>query len=317
MTAATVHYGYGSENRRRVVLAADVLAPLKLATTARTIATMHPVFLSRVVAMSVAAGIDGVSLHIGGGFRTSEQQESMFRDRYTSHKTPPGIRWVGKYWRKRRGVAQAAPPGLSYHEPSTPSGHALAVDLCRIEDGRVRGISRGGDQDVWMGANAARFGLVQSVRSERWHVTPVEIPASRRYFNRWDAGSRAGWYDATLPAGVAEIAAAVRSVETVEHLPPFRPERRKWSVYPLAKKPVIQLGEAGDLVRYLQGVLSVVAFLNSGQVPPPGPLDGQFGPRVHRSVLGFQGREGLVADGKVGRNTWSAIDRWAAWSALG
>lgn len=160
--SGTFPYGYGGE-----WLTFDQL------DRRRTVAELHPEFRRRLYAMMAAADVDGVDLGIGQGSRSTRQQEATFRARYTPHPTPPGIPWSGSWWRKRPGVASAAPPGLSYHEDDLLelAGGALAADMV-------------GDL-TWMNANAARFGLVHfaNVNGEPWHVQPAEIPRSRRLYD--------------------------------------------------------------------------------------------------------------------------------------
>lgn len=62
----------------------------------------------------------------------------------------------------------------------------------------------------------------------------------------------------------------------------------------------LKKGSKSDLVRKLQEVLADVGF-------HPGPFDGHFGPATERAVIQFQTRERLLADGIVGRDTFTAL----------
>jgi len=97
---------------------------------------------------------------IGQGYRSPQQQEAMFTDRYVESDTETDVKWKGKYWKRVKG-APAAPPGRSMHEIG------LAVDM-------VGDIS-------WMNANASKFGLKHfgGVNGEPWHVQPANLPNSR------------------------------------------------------------------------------------------------------------------------------------------
>jgi hypothetical protein len=53
-------------------------------------------------------------------------------------------------------------------------------------------------------------------------------------------------------------------------------------------------------VEALQVVLDQLGY-------PPGPFDGQFGPRTTAAVKGFQSDFGLTVDGLVGPQTWAAL----------
>lgn len=111
-----------------------------------------------------------------------------------------------------------------------------------------------------------------------------------------------GYFDATpveerigaqpLPPPIVEI--------------PFAPDRAVWGLWPWNKnKPTITVGDRGEVVRYLQGVLKVKA----GQ--QLGPIDGIFGERTAAAVKAVQGFFELRPDAIVGPKTWPVID-WIA-----
>jgi hypothetical protein len=132
---------------------------------------LHPEFRRRLIALFKESQASGSEVGLGEGWRSSKLQERLFLSRY--HESLVGsIRWNGKRWSKNKGVADAAPPGSSYHESTDQSGFAFAADLV-------------GDLD-WMNANCQKFGLIhfKNVNKEPWHVQPVELPVSRsRYRN--------------------------------------------------------------------------------------------------------------------------------------
>jgi hypothetical protein len=85
-------------------------------------------------------------------------------------------------------------------------------------------------------------------------------------------------------------------------IPPFRPERGEFGLYPLnPNKDTIKLNASGDLVKYLQGVLRK----NRYQIA----VDGGFGQQTRDRVMRFQRANGLLADGVVGSKTWAKIDQ--------
>lgn len=136
---------------------------------------VDPEMQRRLLAFMDAAHAAGHDLGIGGGGRTTEGQLSLFLSRH--HEVPAGANYCCKYGGKLymvdKGEAHAAPPGRSYHEPTTPLGHCLAVDTV-------------GWQDHWAMGNAHRFGLdtaEDASTREEWHTQPIEIPASRTYYN--------------------------------------------------------------------------------------------------------------------------------------
>ena len=133
------------------------------------VALLDPQFKRRLLKMMREASKQGKALGIGGGGRTTAQQTALFLSRH--HVDPAGsIVWNGQRWTRNPGTAPAAPPGSSYHEATTPLGHALAVDMV-------------GDL-AWMKANCGWFGLCEfsTVNNEPWHVQPAEIPTARRNY---------------------------------------------------------------------------------------------------------------------------------------
>jgi len=140
---------------------------------------LHPTMKGRLDKLIAASG---GKVGIGQGYRSSAQQEAMFRSRY--RKTTQAVDsngkknwiWDGSYWEHVSG-AQAAPPGRSMHEIG------LAADLT-------------GDLN-WVAANAARFGLKTfgGVNAEPWHVQPAELPNGRQAYEQ--AGSP--WGGAKMP----------------------------------------------------------------------------------------------------------------------
>lgn len=92
-------------------------------------------------------------LQISSGRRSTESQRSLFLARYVPD--PKGsVQYAGKRWSKRPGQPVTAPPGRSKHEKG------LAVDIGPASE------------YGWLAANAARFGLKRTVKSEPWHFEP-------------------------------------------------------------------------------------------------------------------------------------------------
>ena len=78
---------------------------------------------------------------------------------------------------------------------------------------------------------------------------------------------------------------------------------RTWASLPKAPAlPVLRRGAKGEAVRKLQTALEEIS--RGTDVPPPGAVDGDFGPKSEASVRGFQRRAGVTADGVVGDQTW-------------
>lgn len=154
-------YPYGWKGRRLPLAVIARMAPVR---------KLDPEFRRRVFAMMQAAGKAGRGLGIGESWRSSETQLRGFLDRHHEVQTGGCCQYNGKRYALNPHRAHMAPPGLSYHESTTPQGLALAVDMV----GNLK----------WMNANAERFGLVHfaQVNHEPWHVQPAELPASRRNY---------------------------------------------------------------------------------------------------------------------------------------
>ena len=64
--------------------------------------------------------------------------------------------------------------------------------------------------------------------------------------------------------------------------------------------PIIRQGSKGVYVCIAQDALTTLGYDTGG-------LDGVFGPKTRDSVLTFQKRNGLTADGIIGTNTWNKL----------
>lgn len=60
-------------------------------------------------------------------------------------------------------------------------------------------------------------------------------------------------------------------------------------------RPLLRQGDKGEAVRDVQRALGIKA-------------DGDFGPNTKKAVVAFQEKNGLYADGIVGKNTWARLD---------
>lgn len=69
---------------------------------------------------------------------------------------------------------------------------------------------------------------------------------------------------------------------------------------PPSNCPTLRFGSQGASVRELQTLLVAHGF-------NPGPIDGIFGSRTQSAVIAFQRSKGLVQDGIVGVQTWTAL----------
>jgi hypothetical protein len=178
---------------------------------------LHPEFRRRLMAMFIAAKAAGVDLGIGSGWRSSERQRQVFLSRYVPSPTGT-INWDGKKWAKKKGVAAAAPPGLSYHEETDKDGFAFAADIV----GDIK----------WMNANCERFGLIHfaNVNREPWHVQPAELPRSRAQYR----GQKLG----------------LSAPPTVQPPPLVKPTSLAYPGSP------VRLGSKGEAVKHVQRVVN-------------------------------------------------------------
>jgi peptidoglycan hydrolase-like protein with peptidoglycan-binding domain len=68
----------------------------------------------------------------------------------------------------------------------------------------------------------------------------------------------------------------------------------------MAGEPFLKKNSKGEAVRRLQQALVSLGF-------NPGTPDGSFGTKTMDAVIAFQTSKGLIADGKVGDQTWAAL----------
>ncbi len=87
---------------------------------------------------------------------------------------------------------------------------------------------------------------------------------------------------------------------------PFAPERGLWAGWPKSDKPPIGLGDTGEAVRYLQGVLRLKASQRTLAV------DGRYGSATQNAVRLLQRFVHLPPTGRVDAATWAMIDRLAS-----
>ena len=66
--------------------------------------------------------------------------------------------------------------------------------------------------------------------------------------------------------------------------------------------PLLRNGSRGNYVLILQDSLNNLGYRTGG-------LDGLFGPATANSVMAYKKYKGLIADGVVGCNTWTALMR--------
>lgn len=223
-------------------------------------------------AMVTAAAADGIVLDATGTYRSYDQQEALFKQRYT--KTPQAGRrtktWNGvKYWQKP-GVAMAATPGTSKH------GLGVTPDLAqRSAAGKLEGV--GTNTLRWLADHGPSFGFWNSVKSEAWHWP---------YFPGDD-----------IPAAVLQMEGG--GMIRLQPAVPLDPKRREAFYKGLPYDGVVKQGSRGAGVEAVQWALTRAGF--------PTGIDGDFGPATARAVKEFQAAKKLTVDGLAGSNTWAKL----------
>jgi hypothetical protein len=157
MIPHTYRYGYGSTR----------LTLLRMRQQSG-VAPIDPELWRRLKHLMRDARKAGHDIGIGGAARSAAQQTALFLSRHNQVPSGGCCMLAGKYYALKSGAAHAAPPGRSYHEPSSPTGGVLAVDLV-------------GWETPWLEPNLARYGL-RSIPSERWHIQPKEIATARSQY---------------------------------------------------------------------------------------------------------------------------------------
>lgn len=251
--------------------------PISSLESMSSFSKMHPKMKERVKNLILASG---GRVGFGGGTRNSSSQRTMFLDRYyVVTGEDYDVEWEGKRWKKRPGVAAAAPPGRSMHEIG------LAADLT-------------GDMD-WIVKNASRFGLrsFHDVNSEPWHVQPQELPGSRRDYER--AGAAWGTNGEFSDAGGAPPTAGIP--DTSEEHPSGSSGTRGMtlrSYLGMSVNDILETGRAEDLALFLANSQGRSSFDNGQSSIPKG------GTTSTKALTG-------VLSGKEIVNLMSQVGRWS------
>lgn len=253
----TYRTGYGTTRR--------TLAELK---TWDRFAMEHPEVQKRVIGLMDAARAHGVDLGVGGGFRSEQEQLSLFLSRHNQVASGGCCSYNGKRYALIAGMAHAAPPFRSYHEGTVNVNgtlRAVALDMVGWENG-------------WMEKNLAAYGMrsfaTLSGNIEPWHIQPIEFPTGRGQYDP-KLHTLKNW---TLPTIATPPSGAV-DVPT----------------------PTLRVGSTGTEVRELQ---SHCRFWN--WYPATAAIDGDFGPVTDGAVKKMQAALKLTQDGVYGSVTATA-----------
>jgi len=137
------------------------------------------------------------------------------------------------------------------------------------------------------------------------YINPVLARKRTEYINksRWKYNMYRGKHEDDYAGFLDMIKGAVRWAKGKMSSTPVSPEARK--VMPnVAEKvarrmPILRRGSRGKHVEILQKLLNKVGYRLT--------VDGIFGRNTEKAVKSFQKRSGLVVDGIVGTNTWTAL----------
>jgi hypothetical protein len=223
-------------------------------------------------AMIAAAAADGVRLDATGTYRSYEQQEQLFTQRYSKRSIAgaKSKKWNGATYWQRPGVAMAATPGKSNH------GLGVTADLAqRGAGGQIEGV--GPATLAWLAAHGPSFGFWNSVKSEAWHWP---------YFPGDD-----------IPSAVLEMER--NGVIRLQPAVPTDPRRREDFYRELPRNGVLSKGSRGPDVEAVQWALTRAGFTAG--------IDGVFGPATERAIREFQAAKKLTVDGLVGPKTWAQL----------
>lgn len=110
------------------------------------------------LAMAAAARADGIVLRVNTALRTHEHQSRLY------------ARYVDEMAYYREGKRTTKPPPVAKPGYSTHEG-GLSVDINRAHDDTTDNGIADGKTDLWLAANAGRFGFVRDVKVEPWHWT--------------------------------------------------------------------------------------------------------------------------------------------------
>ena len=214
----------------------------------------------------------GQAIGIGGGLRSTGSQTALFLQRHTEVASGGCCSYNGRRYKLRAGMAHAAPPGQSYHEPVTPTGKALAIDAVGAT--------------IFAGPHCPEFGLVHfgPINGELWHYQPIEIPHGRNQYNAATMNPLAVWGAASTP-------------------PPVPPAAKPPIVVPV---PSMQQGSMGPEVFKLQEIMKFW-----GWYPATTKSDGSYGPVTVWCVAVMQQAFRIVADGGYGKQTAEAYRAFA------
>lgn len=213
-------------------------------------------------------------------------------------------------------VSAASSSNRSFHQlqkfrDGTEWACAIDVVVPRPGAGHSSGAVPAGLVPVRGSKDAERWGLHANIGSpgkrgfEPWHMQPVELDGFGGFVARLRPRPQPGYPLPTVPGSDLKTPSVAARVKAKVVRPPLDFRRGRFGDYPYRKnKPWLRQGSKGDMVQYLQ---SVISYRAGGSVV----IDGRFGPQTERRVKDLQKFFGLTVDGVVGPQTWRTVDALA------
>lgn len=238
---------------------------------------IDPEFRRRIKNLMDFCIANGRPIGIGNAYRSTSQQTSLFLQRHTEVAVGGCCGYRGGRYALKAGMAHAAPPGASYHEPTNPAGECYAIDAV-------------GDT-VFAGQHVAEFGLVHfgNVNGELWHWQPSELPHSRSAY-------KASTMYPLVPFGVAT---------PIVPAPPKPPKPA--IVVPAPTLSLTQPNMSSPEVYKLQQIMQFW-----GWYPTQYKCDGVFGPVTAWCVAVMQKALSVAPDGVYGPQSAAAYLKFAS-----
>lgn len=234
----------------------------------------------------VAAVRAVVDVESGGGFLLDGRPKILFERHYFSRLTK------GRFDASHPGISNGAWGG--YGAGGAHQYDRLAEAIGCDRDAALRSASWGMFQIMGDNYRAAGFDDVASYVKAMVSGEPAQLDAFVSFVKKSGLADELGRRDW---AGFARgyNGPAYRDNRYDEKLGAAFAFHSRGAPRTASPRPTLRIGDSGQPVIDLQGLLGIKP-------------DGDFGPMTKAAVMAFQKKQGLVADGIVGRGTWAALE---------
>ena len=234
----------------------------------------------------VAAVRAVVDVESGGGFLSDGRPKILFERHYFSRLTK------GRFDASHPGISNGAWGG--YGPGGAHQYDRLAEAIKCDRDAALRSASWGMFQIMGDNYRAAGFGDVESYVKAMVSGEAAQLDAFVSFVKK------SGLADELVRRDWAGFARGYNG-------PAFRDNRYDQKLAAAfafhshgapradSPRPTLRIGDSGQAVMDLQALLGIKA-------------DGDFGPKTKDTVIAYQKSKGLLADGIVGRGTWTALE---------